>query len=85
MPKIPVTVYTTGPACQQCNMTKKVMEREGIFYTEVDLRKNPEIADEFRAKGLTQAPIVTTDTKTWSGFRVDKIVSLAKYIRSMER
>jgi glutaredoxin len=66
-------------------MTKKIMEREGIVFTEVDLRKHPDQLASFQAQGLTQAPIVTTDTKIWSGFRLDKIVSLAKFIRSAER
>ena len=85
MPKIPVTVYTTGPACNQCNMTKKILAREGISFTEVDLREHPDQLAAFQAQGLTQAPVVTTDTKIWSGFRLDKIVSLSKFIRSAER
>lgn len=82
MPKIPVTVYTL-PVCVQCNQTKKLMDRLGIRYTEVEL--TPEKADEFKAQGHFSAPIVTTDIKVWSGFRMSKILSLADYIRSMER
>lgn len=85
MPKIPVTVYTTGPSCQQCQMTKKMMDREGIKYQEIDLREHPEQLEAFRAQGLTQAPIVTTDIKVWSGFRHNKIASLSNYIKSMEK
>lgn len=82
MPKIPVTVYTL-PVCVQCNQTKRVMDRLGIQYIEVEL--TAEKADEFKALGFTAAPIVTTDVKIWSGFRLSKIQSLADYIRSMER
>lgn len=85
MPKVPVTVYHIGPTCVQCNQTKKMMDRLGINYTEVDLRDNPEIAEKFKAEGHLSAPIVTTDIKTWSGFRHSKITSLADYIKSMER
>lgn len=82
MPKIPVTVYTL-PVCVQCNQTKRLMDRLGIHYTEIEL--TPEKADEFKAQGFTAAPIVTTDIKIWSGFRMSKIQSLSDYIRSMER
>lgn len=83
--QVPVTVYTTGPSCQQCNMTKKVMQREGINFIEVDLRDHPDKAEEFKAQGYAQAPIVVTDTKIWSGFKLHKIESLSNYIRSAER
>jgi glutaredoxin len=66
-------------------MTKKVLERSGIDFLEIDLRDNPSKSAEFVAQGLTQAPIVTTDIKTWSGFRLDKIQSLVNYIRMSER
>jgi len=85
MPKIPVTVYHIGPDCVQCNQTKKLMDRLGISYTEVDLRDNPDVLEAFKAEGLLAAPIVTTDTKRWSGFRYEKIKSLATYIFSQER
>lgn len=85
MAKIPVTVYTVGPACVQCNATKKPMTDLGIIFTEVDLREHPDKADEFKAAGHLTAPIVTTDIKVWSGFRYNKIHSLATYIRSMDR
>jgi glutaredoxin-like protein NrdH len=85
MPKIPVTVYHIGPSCVQCNQTKKMMDKLGIIYSEVDLRENPKDVERFKELGHMSAPIVTTDIKTWSGFKYDKIKSLATYIHSMER
>jgi len=84
--KIPVTVYTT-PNCVQCNMTKKLLDRNGIIYAVEDLtaEKNAEKLEEFRSQGYSQAPIVTTDTKIWSGFKPSKIESLAHYLFSAER
>lgn len=84
MPKVPVTVYTT-PACMQCEQTKKVLTREGIEFTVVDLTEHPDKVEEFKARGLMAAPIVTTDVKEWSGFKLTKIMSLANYIRSLGR
>ena len=82
--KIPVTVYTT-PDCAQCNMTKRQFDKLGIIYTVVDLAQAPEKAAEFKEQGYLAAPIVTTDIKIWSGFKLPKIRSLADYIHSLER
>jgi len=82
--KIPVTVYT-NPNCVQCDMTKRQFDKLGIDYTVVDLSKNPKKAAEFKELGYLAAPIVTTDIKAWSGFKLGKIRSLADYIHSMER
>jgi len=82
--KIPVTVYT-NPNCVQCDMTKKQFDKLGVDYTVVDLSKNPKKAAEFKELGYLAAPIVTTDIKAWSGFKLGKIRSLADYIHSMER
>lgn len=74
-----VTVYTT-PNCVQCMSTKRQFDKLGIEYSEVDLTEHPEKLDEFKALGFTAAPIVTTDTKIWSGFRLSKIQSLANFL-----
>lgn len=79
MPKIQVTVYST-PNCVQCMATKRQFDKLGIQYAEVDLADHPDKLDEFKAQGYASAPIVTTDTKIWSGFRLDKIKSLANHL-----
>jgi glutaredoxin-like protein NrdH len=60
------------------------MDKLGIRYDVVDLTQHPDKLEEFRAKGYTQAPIVTTDTKIWSGYRHEKIQSLSDYLRREE-
>lgn len=72
-----VTVYHIGPSCVQCNQTKKVLDRYGILYDEVDLRQHPEIADKFKEEGHLSAPVVTAGNTTWSGFRLERIKDLA--------
>ena len=85
MPKVPVTIYTL-PSCVQCESTKRQMDKLGIHYDVVDLTTVPDKLAEFKDKyGLASAPIVTTDTKIWSGFRYDKIQSLAHHLFSTER
>jgi glutaredoxin-like protein NrdH len=63
-------------------MTKREFDRRGIRYDEMALEQHPEKLDEFKAKGLLQAPIVETDTKVWTGFRLDKIKSLENYLKA---
>lgn len=77
--KIPVTVWST-PNCVQCMMTKREFDKRGIEYVSMDLTEHPDQLEAFKEAGLLQAPIVTTDVKVWSGFRLDKIKSLASYL-----
>lgn len=77
--KLQITVWST-PNCSQCMMTKRQFDKLGIAYTAMDLTEHPDKAEEFKNLGYLQAPIVTTDIKIWSGFRIDKIKSLANYL-----
>lgn len=70
------TVWTT-PSCVQCEMTKKQLTRLNIPFEVKDLSENPEKLEEFKGKGLLQAPIVETAHGIWSGFRLDKIQGLS--------
>ena len=69
-----VTVYT-NPNCVQCEQTKKFLDREGIEYTVENLQSddNYEKLVEFVNQGFKAAPIVVTDTETWSGYKPDKL------------
>ena len=81
--KIPVVIYTT-PNCSQCMMTARTMDKFGIVYDKVDLTQHPNLVERFQELGHSSAPIVVTDNKTWSGFRLDKIKSLANFLQSDE-
>jgi glutaredoxin-like protein NrdH len=69
-----VTVYT-NPNCVQCEQTKKFLDKEGIEYTVENLQsdENYEKLVEFVNQGFKSAPIVVTDTETWSGYKPDKL------------
>lgn len=41
MDKTPAITLYSKPACVQCTMTKKALEKKGLAYTEVDLTQNP--------------------------------------------
>lgn len=74
-----ITVYTTGPACARCTLTKNVLTTKGIDFVEVNIRENEDarsyVVDEL---GYTEAPVVVvTDEDHWSGFRPDHIDRVA--------
>ena len=81
--KMPIVIYTT-PNCPQCLMTSRTMDKYGIIYDKVDLTQHPDLLDKFKEMGHMSAPIVVTDKKIWSGFRLEKIKSLAQFLASDE-
>lgn len=76
-----VEVWTKSN-CVQCDMTKKQFDKLGIKYEVKDLEADPLALEGFKEQGLMSAPIVVTDTKKWSGFRLDKIQSLDRHLKS---
>ena len=83
MTQIPVRVYTT-PNCVQCETTKRQMDKLNIKYEVIDLSQNIDELERLKGVGLSSAPIVETDNRRWSGYRHDKILSLANFIHSQE-
>ena len=84
-----VTVYSAGPACAACRLTKKALDREGVAFTEIDLTVAGEaVAETVRMLGHTQAPVVVAEVGSWStdwsGFRPDQITDLVRRVRAME-
>lgn len=76
-----LTVYTTGPACVKCTLTKKALDKAGVSYTEVNLTlpDNADLAERFRAEGRGSAPVVVDELRdhTWSDFRPDEVKASA--------
>ena len=62
------TVYT-NPNCVQCDMTKKLLDRNGTAYEVVDLSEDREAFEMVKSLGFTSAPVVITDTDKWAGFK----------------
>jgi glutaredoxin-like protein NrdH len=71
-----VTVYTK-PACVQCTATYKALAMEGIAYQTVDISLDAEARSYVMALGYLQAPVVVAGNDHWSGFRPDRIKTLA--------
>ena len=71
-----ITVYTK-PACVQCNATYKALDKAGLPYAIVDITTNDEARDYVMSLGYLQAPVVVAGEEHWSGFRPDRVKSLA--------
>lgn len=72
-----VTIYTK-PACQQCTATHRAFEKAGVLVESVDITQDPEARELVLALGYLQAPVVVAGNEHWSGFRPDRIKTLAK-------
>lgn len=71
-----IIVYTK-PNCVQCNATYRALDAKGVQYRTVDLSVDEKAVEAVKALGYMQAPVVVTDEDHWSGFRPDKIATLA--------
>lgn len=71
-----VTVYTK-PACVQCNMTYRALDKLGVKYNTVDITEDPAALELIKGMGYLQAPVVIAGDDHWSGFQPDKITALA--------
>ena len=54
------------------------LDRRGIRYEVRTMTEDD--AARFKAQGHMQAPVVVTETDSWSGFRPDKIAELAESV-----
>jgi glutaredoxin-like protein NrdH len=81
MTEMVITVWEK-PGCVQCMQTKKEFDKRGIQYRVRRLDRSAKAVDRFKELGLMAAPIVETDTKRWSGFRLEKITSLEKHLKA---
>jgi glutaredoxin-like protein NrdH len=77
---VKITLWTK-PNCPQCEMTKKQFDNRGIVYQVKRLDRSPKAVERFKELGLLSAPIVETDDRRWSGFRLGKIQSLEQHLK----
>jgi len=72
-----VTVFSK-PSCVQCDATYRALDKHGVTYNTVDISQDAAALDLVRGLGYLQAPVVLAGTDHWSGYRPDKISSLAQ-------
>jgi len=77
---VTVTVWEL-PNCVQCMMTKREFDKRGIIYRTKQLNRSQKALERFKEMGLLAAPIIETDKKRWSGFRLEKIKSLEHHLK----
>jgi glutaredoxin-like protein NrdH len=71
-----VTVYTL-PACVQCESTKKYLTNKDVSFEVIDLSEDAAAMEMVKSLGYQAAPVVIAGDEHWSGFRPDKLSTLA--------
>lgn len=72
-----ITVYS-NPNCAQCENTKRYLSNKELAFEAKMIQDSPEVMPIIETNGYRTAPIVVTDTESWSGFRLDKLNQLTK-------
>lgn len=73
-----MTTLYVKPACVQCDMTKRFLDKNEIQYNTVDITENAEALEMVLGMGFASAPVVITDDDSWAGFQPDKLEKLTK-------
>lgn len=76
-----VTVYSK-PSCVQCVATYRALEQRGIAFDVVDMSEDLDALAMVQGLGYRQAPVIMAGADHWSGFRPDKINSLARELEA---
>lgn len=71
-----MTVVYTKPNCVQCDQTKRMLDKNRVEYTTIDITQDQEAYDKIVALGFMSAPVVISDNLSWAGFQPDLINSL---------
>ncbi|MGO2519952.1 MAG: glutaredoxin family protein [Microbacterium sp.] len=78
----PLRVYTTGPSCGKCQITKRMLTGKGIPYIEINIRED-EAARAYVTEelGYSTAPVVVVDDQDhWCDVRPDHIDRVAAHM-----
>ena len=77
-----ITIYSK-PNCVQCTATYRAMDKAGLSYETVDISLDAQALEQVKSLGYAQAPVVVAGGDHWSGFRPDKIKTLALAVESV--
>lgn len=70
-----ITVYSK-PACPQCTMTQKHLEKKGIEFAVIDITQDDEARAMVMSLGYSAAPVVVSGGTHFAGFRPDRLNEL---------
>lgn len=70
-----ITLYTK-PQCQQCDATKKYLERLELRYVTHDVTEDDKAYNFVKGMGYQSLPVVVAGFDHWSGFRPDLLRKL---------
>ena len=64
-----ITIYT-GPVCNYCDATKKLLKRNSLEFNEIDVSSSPEILNEMinKTNGKRTIPQIFFDNKHIGGY-----------------
>jgi glutaredoxin-like protein NrdH len=63
-----------------CEATKRLFEKSGVEYQEIDVMVDESAMQHVADLGFFAAPVVETDELTWAGLRPDLIEKVAQKV-----
>lgn len=76
---MPRPIIYSRPGCVQCDLTKKLMKREGIGYDEINVEVDAEALELIVGMGYMQAPVIIYGEEHWSGFIPGRVLGLPRH------
>lgn len=67
-----ITIFSKNN-CMQCKMTKKLLDKEGADYQEINIDERPDMIDYVKDLGFSAAPVVKAGNIIFSGFQPAKL------------
>ena len=67
-----ITIFSKNN-CMQCKMTKKLLDKEGADYQEINIDERPDMIDYVKYLGFSAAPVVKAGDIIFSGFQPAKL------------
>lgn len=69
-------ILYSKPNCAQCRQTKRLFEREGIPYKEINVMENEDVAEKLKAQGYRTMPVIQSGKTVILGFQPDDLRAL---------
>lgn len=67
-----ITIFSKNN-CMQCKMTKKLLDKEGADYQEINIDERHEMIDYVKDLGFSAAPVIKAGDIIFSGFQPAKL------------